>query len=392
MVHSLAWLNRAVIYHIFLDRFAGVDPALEGRWDEPIFLGGNLSALEDRLPYLQELGVDIVWLSPFFKTEAFHGYHITDFKAVDPRFGTMEDFESLLTAIKRAGMRIMIDFVPNHCSDQHPIFQAALKGDKELRKWFYFNAKGEYLGYQGYGFLPKVNLDYPAAREYFIEAARFWVEKGVDALRLDYAIGPSFEFWAAFRDALKPDFPDVLLLGEVWLDKVLNRDLGQVHIRNKWLRWLKGTIHRDDLQRDHIGLLDGVLDFCFHQIMLEKAAHADLDREELQKELTRHYGRYPDGYVLPSFLDNHDVNRFLFEAGQDEQKLFKAFEVQMAQDQPAVIYYGTELGLSQTQSVWRNVPFADIEARRPMPWALTDNPPPIWQHIQRLISTRKSKF
>lgn len=362
------WVWYSTWYHIFLDRFAGVKPELQDRWNEPIFLGGNLAGVQARLPYLTDLGVDVVWLSPFFEGVAYHGYHITNFRRVDPRFGTEEDFRSLVRAAHEAGMRVIIDFVPNHCHEDHPYFQSAQAGDPTYRSWFYWDKQGDYLGYQDYRFMPKINLDDSEARAHFIKAALYWLEMGVDGLRLDYAIGPSFDFWKEFQQRIKANFPEVLLVGEVWLEKVLMRDLPQVDIRRKYWRWAEGHIPKSDLQRDHIGLLDGVLDFHARDLLVDALAPKGINADDVAAQLAAHQASYPDGYCLPIFLDNHDINRYLFDAEGDIDKLLRALDIQLSQPHPAIVYYGTEVGLSQTQSVWRNEPHPDLEARRPMPW------------------------
>lgn len=386
-----AWTRYSTWYHIFLDRFAGVDPALRDRWDEPIFLGGNLQGVQAALPYLQDLGVDVVWLSPFFETVAYHGYHVTDFLAVDPRFGREADLRALVAAAHAADMRVIMDFVPNHCHEDHPFFRAAQAGDAAYRPWFFWDEQGQHLGYQDYRNMPKVNLDYEPARQHFLDAARHWLDMGIDGLRLDYAIGPSFDFWAAFRDAIKPDYPEVLLVGEVWLEKVLMRDLPQVHIRRTYWRWAEGHIPKADLQRDHIGLLDGVLDFHARDLLADRLAPGGANAAEVARLLAAHQASYPADYCLPVFLDNHDINRYLFDADGDRAKLQAAIELQMQQPQPAIVYYGSEVGLSQTQSVWRAVPYADLEARRPFPWDEAAQDRALHAFVREAIARRRTQ-
>lgn len=361
-------LRRSVIYHIFLDRFAGFSPEAAARWQEPDFVGGTLRGVQEKLPYLQALGVDILWLSPFCQNAAYHGYFTTDYRAVDPRFGSLEDLRALIAAARAAGMALIADFVPNHCHETHPFFQAARAGDRELRRWFYFDRQGGWQGYNGLGFLPRLNLDHPPARQYMAETARHWLGEGLAGLRLDYAIGPSRSFWRFFRSEVKRAFPEALLIGEVWLGKMLRRDFPRVHIRHKTWRWLRGHIPKDSLQREYAGLLDGVLDFAFQELMVQGLAQEKFPPSELPARLAAHYARYPEGFLLPSFLDSHDMNRFAYEAGGARERVKAAFALQMAQPQPAVIYYGSEIGLPQAESVWTGIPHADLHARRPMVW------------------------
>ena len=89
---STEWFKNSIIYHILIDRFAGCEP---NGWDKPEFLGGNIRGIIDKLDYVKRLGVNTIWISPFYKTSAYHGYHITDFFKVDPHFGSEEDLKEL---------------------------------------------------------------------------------------------------------------------------------------------------------------------------------------------------------------------------------------------------------------------------------------------------------
>ena len=131
------WFKHAIIYHILIDRFAGF-PSTEN-WDKPIFLGGNIKGIQNKLEYLKNLGVNTIWISPFNKTSAYHGYHITDFNEIDPHFGTTEDLKDLIHSVHEHKMHIIADFVPNHCSKEHPFFKEA-QSNKKKEKGFFFNS------------------------------------------------------------------------------------------------------------------------------------------------------------------------------------------------------------------------------------------------------------
>ena len=135
MQNTVDWFNKAVIYHIFIDRFNGCKTNI----NTLDFLGGNLKGVISKLDYIQNLGINVMWLSPFYKTTHYHGYHITDFKSIDPRFGSKSELLELIYEAKKRGLRIIADFVPNHCSDQHPFFKDALKNkDSKYKDWFIF--------------------------------------------------------------------------------------------------------------------------------------------------------------------------------------------------------------------------------------------------------------
>ena len=91
------WFKKAIIYHILIDRSAGYSSTKN--WDKPIFIGGHLKGIIEKLPYLKKLGVNILWISPFYMTNVYHGYHITDFYKIDPQFGTIENLKELIEIV-----------------------------------------------------------------------------------------------------------------------------------------------------------------------------------------------------------------------------------------------------------------------------------------------------
>jgi len=207
------WWRTAVIYQIYPRSFA------DGNGDGI----GDLAGVTDRLDSLAGLGIDAIWFSPFFKSpQKDAGYDISDYKSIDPIFGTNEDFDVLLAKAKSLGIRIIVDIVPNHTSDQHAWFQAALKAPEESpeREFYIFRdgkgANGELPpnnwqsifggaawtrtknadGTPGQWYLhmfdstqPDLNWDNPKVADEFDEILRFWLRKGVDGFRVDVAHG-----------------------------------------------------------------------------------------------------------------------------------------------------------------------------------------------------------
>ena len=383
------WFRDAIIYQILIDRFAGFDAQID--WQKPVFMGGNLRGVADKIDYLTDLGINTIWLSPINKTTAYHGYHITDFNSVDERYGTEDDLRMLISLAHGKNIRIILDFVPNHCSRNHTLFQKAWMDKKSTyRNWFYFNSlSNEYKCFLHYSDLPKLNLDYPAARDHIIEAAKHWVSLGIDGFRLDHAVGLSHHFWKSFRQEIKSVRPEVVLIGEAWLEGVTLGMLGTIQIRHKYLRWMTG-FKPWDIQREYIGEFDGALDFYFRHRISEYIAWKN-DPEsyaiDTQMAMKRHYQRFPADYYLPSFIENHDMNRFLYDAGQDRDKLRTALRLQFSLPQPPVLYYGTETGITHDKPVSLDVPYSDIQARKPMPWQSLDYE--LIDYCKELIRKRK---
>jgi len=366
---STGWFKNAIVYHILIDRFAGyTDP---DKWNRPEFIGGNLRGIIDKLDYLADLGVNALWLSPFCETSAYHGYHVTDFFKVDSHFGTVNDLQELIDKAHAAGIRIIADFVPNHCSRHHRFFKAA-QADKtsEYYPWFIFKKwPKKYRCFLTFPEIPKLNLQYPPARRHIIDAAKYWLSLGIDGFRLDHCIGPTHDFWQDFRQQIKADYPDCVLIGEAWLMGIKFRELNTINVHRKFCLWLRGQAP-EQLYRDYIGELDGVLDFRF-QLIMQELAHGKIDKNTAIAKCRNHFAKFPPDFYLATFLDNHDMDRFIFTCGREKTKLKQAAEIQFSFPGPKILYYGTETGLAQDTSVWDIPANGDLQARRPMDW---DNP------------------
>ncbi len=338
-----SWAHDAVLYHIFVDRFTGITD----RWLTPTelntFTGGTIKGVLDHLDYLAELGVTALWLSPIFTAISYHGYDTVDYYAIDPRFGTKADLRQLVQAAHDRKIRVILDFVANHTGVTFVPFVEAQAGHGPYRGWFTFDDayKHGYRAFFDEPSMPQLNTDAPEVRHYLCAAATYWLtEFAVDGYRLDYAAGPSHAFWSEFRAACKAAKADCWLFGEA-------------------------TLAGTDLQ-SYQGRLDGCLDFTFcRQIRrLCTAPQPQITLGAFLNHLRQAQHFFGDDFLLPGFIDNHDMNRFLWVAGNDQQRLRLALGLLFALGGPPVLYYGTEIGLSQprTKGPWRE------EARHPMLW------------------------
>lgn len=195
---------------------------------------GDLNGVTEKLEYLKEIGVAATWLSPFLKSPmADFGYDISDFKAVDPLFGTMEDFENMVARAKQLNIKIILDFVPNHSSDECDWFIRSAAGEEEYKDyyiwhpgfvengvrrpptnwvsvfrgsaWEWHEGRQEYYLHQFHKKQPDFNFRNPVVREEMNNVLRFWLEKGVDGFRVD-AIYHAFEI-EADENGNYPDEP-----------------------------------------------------------------------------------------------------------------------------------------------------------------------------------------
>lgn len=342
------WLRDAVIYHVFIDRF---EPGGGRPFAQPDslggFYGGTLRGVTERLDYIAELGATCLWLSPLFPSPSHHGYDATDYGGVEARLGSADDLRALIAAAHARGIRVLLDYVVNHVSSEHPAFQRALqREDAPEASWFTFlRWPDRYLSFFGVQEMPQVDTDAPQARDYMVDHARHWLAQGVDGFRLDYANGPSHAFWSQLRTAMRAASPESVTLGEV--------------------------VETPALQRTYQGRLDGCLDFLLMQALRKLFAFDSLTPAQFDGFLRRHLAFFPPDFALPSFLDNHDMNRFLWVVRGDVRRLKLAALCQFTLPHPPIIYYGTEAGLSQR----RDVRYTDgsghpEESRLPMLWGL----------------------
>lgn len=343
----------------------------------PEFCGGNLQGVAEKMDYIAELGANAIWLTPFHGSAAYHGYHVTDYFRVAEQFGGQSGFDMLVKAAKARGIKLIMDFVPNHVHETHPWFVEA-KSDKRSprRDWFYWLRNGGYLQFLDFTELPKLNLDHPDARAEIFKAARHWLDQGIDGFRLDHALGPSMDFWREFASRMKHHNEDCALIGEVWFEGVNRKFLPALGLPDKrfYIAAHEGGFDvMEAVMREYTDIFDALLDFPFQKMLKTYVARAawPVSKTRIQAELDRHYAGFPEHCRLLSFLDNHDMNRFLFEAGGDKSRLKKAVEIQFSQRQPPVIYYGDEIGMSQRAPI-QGIPYGDQRARRLMSWQRQD--------------------
>lgn len=322
------WSRKAVIYHIFVDRFYPGD-GLEWLQTSDLngFYGGTLWGMAAKLDYITDLGATCIWLSPTFPSPTHHGYDVTDYYHVEPRLGGDEALHALIEAAHARGIRVLLDVAFNHLSDQHPYFQDALINPASpYRDWFTFDESPVgYRAFFGVPTMPRLNTETPAARAWLLDIGRYWLtEFDVDGYRLDVADGPGPDFWADFQVACKAVKPDCLIFAEV--------------------------VDAPDVQREYIGRMDGLLDFHLCDALRRTYGSGSWSDADFERFFERHSAYFSDDLLMLSFFDNHDMDRFLLVAGGDKKALRRVAEAQMHLPRVPVIFYGTEVGLSQSVS------------------------------------------
>lgn len=362
-----AWTKDAIIYQIFADRFfntTGDFPKIE---DKPSLKGnGTLNGVIEKMDYIAELGVNCIWFTPVFSSPSYHGYDATDFFEINPRLGTKEDFKELIEKSHARGIRIIMDFVPNHWSNRHPNFlEATQDNNSQYVKWYTFEHwPDKYKTFFGVKTLPQINLRYAPARQHVLDAAKYWLEFGVDGFRVDYCIGPTPDFYADFRRVTRTTKPDSWTFGE--------------------------AVDPPDSQLTFEGGMDGTLDFMLLEGLRATFAFGKWTAKQFAEFLDRHEAYFPESFSRPSFLDNHDMNRFIWVAQNDTTKLKLAALCQFTLVGAPVVYYGTEVGLSQPRDVMQNGRAIHEETRMPMLWG-DEQDKDLLTFYRQLIQIRKNE-
>ncbi len=341
-----AWSREAIVYQIFPDRFY---PGNGRSWNSVQSLndiyGGTLRGIIDKLDYIAEMGFNTIWINPFFPDESHHGYHATDYFSVNPRLGTMDDIRELVEAAHSKGIRLLLDFVANHWGSQHHSFQEAIRDpNSPYIDWYnWIDYPHDYETFFGVMDLPQVNVNHPGVRQYLMDSLRFWLgEVGFDGLRLDYALGPTHDFWTKLRATVKQINPDAWVFGEV--------------------------VETPTTVLSYEGRLDGCLDFSLAQALRDTFALQRTTVSEFASFLVKHERFFPENFSRPSFLDNHDMNRFYFCTGHNLQKLKLAALCQFTLAGPPIVYIGSEVGVQQQMGMSEEGSAGMEENRQPMLW------------------------
>jgi len=336
------WLSRAVVYQIFVDRFnhgnkpdgtASATDHIDLKWgDIPTpksFAGGNLYGIADKLDYLCDLGVNTLYLTPIFKSVSNHKYDISDYFDVDPQFGGKDGLRHLVSECKARGMRIILDAVFNHCSENIAQFRDVVERGRQSPYFDWFIINGDKptkkpLNYEVFSvcdYMPKWNTANPEVQDYLCGVGEYWIKEfGIDGWRLDVSDEVSHGFWRKFRTRIKKLGKDYCLIGEKWQDA------------------------RSYLAGDQF---DSIMNYGFTKAMTDYFVNASITSEQLAERLYAVVMRNitPVNYMMLNLLDCHDTHRFYSLTGRDENKLLQALAIELFMPGAAMIYYGTEIPL-----------------------------------------------
>ena len=233
-----------------------------------------------------------------------------------------------------------------------------------------------------------------------IETAEKLVRMGVDAFRIDHALGQPHSFLKQFRERMQAVRSDIVVFGEVWAFGIGPQLAGQLYFKTDnrlqeflaqdtkplpsasagcasaeseqapFCARLAQPFSQDDLQADYVGTLDGVLDFAYRDILLEEvhAGRGIKGNATLKRKVEEHFAKYPKDFKLILFLDNHDTDRFLFDCHDDVNLLQEALEFTKELSRPFSFLYGTEQQMTNNPSIFNAEPYADLRVRNCMDW------------------------
>jgi alpha-glucosidase len=398
---SEPWWKRGIVYQVYPRSFQ--DANGDGV--------GDLAGIRRRLPYLQELGVDAVWISPIFVSPmADFGYDVADYCAVDPLFGTLANFDALVDEAHARGLKLILDFVPNHTSEAHPWFREARASRASPRRdwyiwhdarpggappnnwlshfggsaWEWDDATGQFYYHAYLREQPDLNWRNPEVRAAMADVLRFWLARGVDGFRVDV-------LWHLIKDAQFRDNPPnpAFRPGQPGIERLLQLhscDQPQVHevtaelrrVLDAWPdRVLIGEIYLplerlvayygEDLAGAH-------LPFNFQ--LIETPWRADA----VARVVAEYEGLLPPGAWPNWVLGNHDRPRIASRVGPAQARV--AAMLLLTLRGTPTLYYCDELGLPQTpippdrvQDPWeKNEPGLGRDpCRTPMPWDASNN-------------------
>ena len=367
------WAANKVVYQIFPSRFATTQPVDKELWYKaPITpmddLHGNLRGIIEHLDYIKDLGIDVVYLTPIFKSNSCHKYDTIDYYQVDPSFGTTEDLKELVQKSHERGMKVVLDAVYNHTGREFFAFQDILeKGEKsKYLDWYFIDElppRGEWgeipnfkcFGY--YGGMPKLNLKNPEVEKYITDVACYWVKEcDIDGWRLDVGDEISHFFWKNFRKAIKAVKKDMLIIGEIW------HYAGDFLEGDEW---------------------DTVMNYPFYLNLIDLLADEKINVSQFVQNLGYLKGRlnkkcYP---LMWNLIDSHDTARFLHLCHDNKKKQHLAAAFQLLLPGMPMVYYGDEYAMPGAN---------DPDCRRGMYWDEEYQDKEMYNWYKKLMQVRKT--
>lgn len=336
IMENINWMHHAVFYQIFVDRFYMGNPNkdttyINCQWGEQprqhSYAGGDLRGITLKLDYLKSLGITAIYLTPVFTSISNHKYDISDYWKIDSQFGTNEDLKTLVTQAHDRGMKIVLDAVFNHCSEQLKEFQDVIHNGKKSPYYDWFIIYGErpdkslknYEMFATCEYMPKFNTSNIEVQDYLIRIGTYYLrEYDIDGWRLDVSDEVSHDFWKRFRKAIKSCKSDAVIIGENWHDAS---------------NYLRGDEY------------DSIMNYAFTKCCQDYFATETKDASHAAWQLNAILMRNTDtvNQMMLNLLDSHDTCRFYTEVGENREKMKAALCLLFLFPGAPCIFYGTEI-------------------------------------------------
>ena len=365
------WAANKVVYQIFPSRYAASKPVDKKLWYKaPITLTdnlhGDLRGIIDHLDYIRELGIDVIYMTPIFKSDSSHKYDTIDYYQIDPSFGTTEDLRELVQKAHQYGMKVVLDAVFNHTGREFFAFKDILE-NKEKSKyldWYFIdkfpldNEHGQAPNFKCFGYyggMPKLNLKNPEVEKYVTDVACYWLKEcDIDGWRMDVGDEISHYFWKHFRRAVKAVKKDALIIGEIW------HYAGDFLEGDEW---------------------DTVMNYPFYLNLIDLLADEKIGVSRFIQNFGYMKGRlnkkcYP---LMWNLIDSHDTARFVHLCN-NKQKQHLAAAFQLLLPGMPMIYYGDELAMPGANG---------SDCRRGMYWDEEYRDNEMLEWYKRLIQVRR---
>ena len=376
IMECVPWMKSAVFYQIFVDRFHMGDKKkdisyINTKWGEvptpKSFCGGDIRGIIQKLDYLESLGISAIYLTPVFSSVSNHKYDISDYYNVDRHFGTNEELKELVEKAHARGMKLVLDAVFNHCSENISQFQDVLeKGAKsEYFDWFVIRGdkvsekRDNYETFAACEYMPKFNTSNPKVQRYLLDIAVHYIkEYDIDGWRLDVSDEISHYFWRKFREEVKAAKRDAVIIGENWHDANSN---------------LRGDQY------------DSIMNYAFTKACLDFFATDSINAQQLVWRLNGLLMRNSSivNQMMLNLVDSHDTHRFYKEVNRERWKMKAALALLYLFRGTPCILYGTEI------LIWGGY---DPDCRRCMDWEVTGpggEYGDVWELLVRLSKIRR---
>lgn len=370
-----------VFYQIFPERFnnGNIDKNkdyINKKWNDvdmkgsnnnriqDTFVGGDIKGITKKLDYIEDLGIDVVYLTPICESKSNHKYDVIDYFKIDSMFGNDQDFLELCNEAHKRKMKIVLDLVFNHSSNENKMFLDVVKNGKKSKYHDFYKIAGDKpiedpINYETFGNvknMPKLNSNNYDEMDYFVEVGKHFIEKfGVDGYRLDVANEVSHVFWEHFKFELRKIKPDIILIGECW---------------NNASSYLKSNE------------FESVMNYPFFFTCKDFFVTKYIDAKVFSERLGGLLMRYPEGNdrLMLNLLDSHDIERFYNLCKPNKNLYLLAILTLIGYVGCPMIYYGDEIFMEGS---------TDPDNRRPMLWDSKEFDGKYYEIFKNIVLLRK---